>query len=76
MKRSNRTPGSSNEAHDAYKGLGSATAPGKRNATAVRYPGAGPIVQAVLSRYFEAQREEGPPLPPEFGEPGERLVRN
>jgi len=37
---------------------------------------AGPIVQAVLSRYFEAQREEGPPLPPELDEPGERLVRN
>ncbi|MGE4609405.1 MAG: penicillin-binding protein 2 [Myxococcota bacterium] len=37
---------------------------------------AGPIVKAVLSRYFEAQREEGPPQPPGLGEPGGRLVRN
>ena len=37
---------------------------------------AGPIVNAVLSRYFETQRDEGPPQPAELGDPGERVVRN
>ncbi len=37
---------------------------------------AGPIVKAVLSHYFEAQRVEEPPQPPELGEQGESLVRN
>jgi penicillin-binding protein 2 len=37
---------------------------------------AGPIVKAVLSRYFQKQREEGPPQRPELGEQEETLVRN